>query len=210
MKIYTGMTSGLKHDKVLCRDMGYMISSSPHRDPTKNLKEAFCALDNGAFPAFSKGYPFMQDIFLSTLAKCYKLNIKLDFIVCPDIVQGGLKSLEFSLSWAKNQLLGTPNLALVVQDGMEPKDINRYTLEYFNYIFVGGSVEWKWGTVGDWSVFAKDNNKKIHIGQCGQLKHLKRARELNVDSVDSASFVINDSFGIVDEFNLDGRYSLFS
>jgi hypothetical protein len=204
------MTSGLKHQKILSLGVGYMISSSPHRRPTKNLGETFCSLDNGAFPAFAKGYPFQADIFRETIKQCYKHNIKLDFIVCPDIVRGGLASLEFSMRWAKGELLGTPNLALVVQDGMTSKDITAGChLKLFTHIFIGGSVEWKWKTAEMRTKFARDNGKKIHIGQCGQLKYLEYARELKVDSVDSASIVINNSFGIIEQF-LGNEKNLFS
>jgi len=210
MKIYTGMTGGDKHERVLKLRLGYMISSSPHRNPTKNLGETYCALDNGAFPAFAKGYPFQADVFRETIKKCYKHNIKLDFIVCPDIVQGGLASLQFSMKWAQSELLGTPNLALVVQDGMSTKDVAiNYHLKLFTYIFIGGSVEWKWETAETWTKFARDNNKKIHIGQCGQLKYLEYARELGVDSVDSASIVINNSFEIIERF-IGNEKNLFS
>jgi len=204
VKIYTGMTSGEKLDKIKERDMGIMISSSPHASVTKSMKDVYCALDNGAFSCFSNGFPFQEDIFLNTIKACYKNSIKLDFIVCPDIVQGGLTSLDFSMSWATGRLLSTPNLALVVQDGMTPKDISvGFHLKYFSYIFIGGSVRWKWGTAEDWVAFAKDNGKKIHIGQCGQIKHLVRARELKVDSVDSTSWTINNSFDIIDDFRED-------
>ena len=202
MKIYTGQTTGRKLDEIIKRDMGIMISSSPAGTPNRDFAKVYCALDNGAFSAFKKGYPFQQHIFIDTLKKAYSCNIPLDFIVCPDIVCGGMKSLDFSIKWAKSDILfGSPNLALVVQDGMTPEKLDYFCIErFFNYIFIGGSVEWKWKTAATWVEFGRKKGFKIHIGQCGKLKYLLRARDLSVDSVDSTSWCINESWHIIDEF----------
>lgn len=197
MLIYTGITSGTKLEKIINLNMGIMISSSPTTSIVKDIGKVPCALDNGAFSAFRKGYPFQEDIFLSTLKSAYKNNIKLDFIVCPDIVAGGWRSLEFSKSWA-NKLIGAPNLALVLQDGMTVHSLG--DISQFSYLFVGGTVEWKWKTAESWVEFAKANNKKIHIGQCGKIEYLLKCHALDIDSCDSTSFTINDSFDIIEMF----------
>ena len=208
MIIYTGMTTGNDQINIHKRGMGMMLSSSPHGKPRAKMqtnkelkvKGIPCALDNGAFPAFNKGYPFMEKYFLEALDAAYKHSIKLDFIVCPDIICGGKKSLEFSMAWA-DKLVGCPNLALVVQDGMTLKCVKRYNLDQFTYIFIGGSREWKWDTAKQWVDFAHANNKKCHIGQCGRLEFLNKAKQIGADSVDSTSFQRNKSWHIVDEFS---------
>ena len=207
MIIYTGQTTGVKLGKIIERNMGVMISSNPNTSPSKEVSKVRCALDNGAFTCDVKGYPFQEDVFLRTMAKSYANGIKLDFIVCPDIIARGKESLKFSLGWAK-RLRSAPNLALVLQDGMAIEDINTYVLSHFTYLFMGGTVKWKWDTASDWVKFARDKNKKIHIGQCGQLKHLKKAKALGVDSVDSVSFTVNDSFNIIDEFYNELKLSI--
>ena len=199
MIIYTGQTTATKLDKIKSLGMGVMISSNPNASPSKDLSGVPCALDNGAFTCYRKGYPFQEDIFLDTIKKCYKLNIKLDFIVCPDIIAGGRESLDFSYEWSK-RLKTTPNLALVLQDGMDVKDLTSDILKRFTYLFIGGTVDWKWRTAETWVGFARNKNKRIHIGQCGKLKYLERAKELDVDSVDSTSFTVNDSFHIVEKY----------
>ena len=198
MKIYTGQTSGDTLQKVIELKMGVMISSSPVSIPHKDLSKTFCALDNGAFSCYRKGYPFMEDVFLKTLSDAYKKNIALDFIVCPDIIAEGMQSLNFSKQWANNQLKTAPSLALAVQDGVTPETIG--DISRFSYIFVGGSKEWKWETAKTWVEFAHANEKKCHIGQCGRVEYLLRAYELNADSVDSTSWVVNKSFHIVEQF----------
>jgi len=200
MQIYTGNAYGKKLEKVIEYELGIMISTSPIFKPNKDFNQVPCALDNGAFSAWSKGYPFPEKAFLDTLDTCYKLNLTLDFIVCPDIVTGGEKSLLFSLEWAQGRLRTAPRLALVLQDGMTPEMIDDYTLSFFEVLFVGGTVEWKWKTAEQWVEHAHKHNKKCHIGQCGKLLSLRMASLLGVDSVDSTSFTRNSSWQTLDEF----------
>ena len=207
MKIYTGNAYGKKLDNVIKHELGIMISSSPTFKPQKDFGQVPCALDNGAFVAYKKGYPFPEKVFLETIDECYKLNLSLDFIVCPDIVAGGEKSLEFSMKWATGKLLTAPRLALVVQDGMTTQMIDAYILKFFTVIFVGGSVKWKWDNADKWARFAHNNNKLCHIGQVGQVMKLKFADHIQVDSVDSTSFARNETWDIIEEYKNEGLFT---
>ena len=201
MKIYTGTCGKDKLKKVIDFNMGIMISPCPTRNPSEGFKKVSCALDNGAFRNWKLGYPFMENLFWETLDKCRRYSIKFDFIVCPDIVTGGKKSLEFSMEWASTKLKTAQNLALAVQDGMTPKDVNTYLLENFTHIFIGGSVEWKWETAKQWVEYAHSKGLKCHIGRCGTLDKLKFSESIGVDSVDSQNFARNDSWGVIDKYH---------
>jgi len=143
----------------------------------------------------------MEDVFMSSISEAYSVGLKLDFIACPDIVAGGVESLEFSMEWAEGRLRTARNLALVVQDGMTTRDVSRFLpLPQFSHIFIGGTKEWKWPVAGEWCDFAHKNRKKAHIGQCGRLEYLRAAKRVGADSVDSTSFVRNQSWEIIDEF----------
>jgi len=207
LKIYTSVPGGEKTEKVREYKLGIMIPTSPNWLPSRSLGEFDCALDNGAFRCFERGFPFMERRFLDTLDACYTSGISLDFIVAPDIVGGGVESLDFSMEWANGRLRGCKSLALAVQDGMMQSDISTDVLDLFSHIFIGGTPGWKWRTAGGWCKFAHDNHKLCHIGQCGTLPNLTLAREHGVDSVDSSSFVRNDSWHILDVFL--GRKTLF-
>lgn len=201
MEIYTGNAFGKKLEKVKEHGLGIMISTSPTVKPSKEFSQVPCALDNGAFSAWAKGYPFPEKAFMDTLEECYKQNIPLDFIVCPDIVAGGQKSLEFSIKWASHGYLSTaPRLALVVQDGMETNMIDSWVLSLFTHIFVGGTVEWKWETADKWVRFAHQAGKKCHIGQVGQLRYLNFADHVRADSVDSTSITRNESWAVIEKY----------
>lgn len=96
--------------------------------------------DNGAFVAWKKGLAFPADTFKR------RLDIALNRVhhgaptpymaVVPDIVAGGLQSLEFSLAWREELPQGWP-WYLAVQDGMTPDDV-RQEIGVFQGIFLGG------------------------------------------------------------------------
>jgi hypothetical protein len=200
VKIYTGNAVGKKMNKIKEYGLGIMISSSPVFKPQKCFSEVFCALDNGAFPAWQKGYPFPEKTFLETIDKCYELGIKLDFIVCPDIVVGGRRSLDFSFEWADGRLKTAPNLALVLQDGVTPDILRGYGFDRFKVLFVGGTKEWKKSTYVGWAEFCKTFKLQCHVGGCGTLNFLEICERAGVTSVDSTNFSRNESWGVLSEY----------
>jgi len=213
MKIYTGNSFGKDLEKVIELEMGIMICTSTGFPASKDFKNTFCAMDNGAFGCYQKGYPFQADLFRDNIKHCHKLGIPLDFIACPDVVAGGKRSLDFSYSWARDELQTAPNLALVIQDGFAERYVKPYMLEYFTYLFIGGTVEWKWENAERWVEFGHKEGKRVHIGQCGQLKYLLRAYNMGADSVDSTSMVRNKSWHIIDEYRAktqDNQTNLFN
>ena len=151
----------------------------------------------------------MADAFRAQLVSCHRAGISVDFIVCPDIVQGGDRSLEFSMTWATGELLTAPRLALVVQYGMTRESVcYQHPENWFTHLFVGGSVEWKWRTARSWVNLAHSLGLKCHIGQVGTLARLRTAESLGADSVDSTSFSRNDSWHIIEEYQDDESYLL--
>ena len=207
MKIYTSGCGGKKLDEIARLDMG--ILATPPEPLRTNWKEFSVALDNGAFSCWMRGLPFMAENFLNHIKSAHKSGCTIDFIVCPDIVAGGLRSLDFSLDWANSKhLISSSNLYLAVQDGMEPKHITPNIYKRFAGIFIGGTVEWKWKTAAEWVSFAHGLGKKCHIGRCGKIESLHRAREIGADSVDSSNFARNDSFKTVERFETEGVLAL--
>jgi len=198
MQVYTASCGGEKLKKVVELEMGILISPGRGCKDIKNSGVKI-AIDNGAYGSWTRGFPFMADVFRSHLADAYKNGVNAQFIVCPDIVAGGLDSLAFSMSWALGELLGA-RLALAVQDGMKPSNIDQAMLKNFIYIFVGGSIKWKWSTLPEWVKYAKENNKKIHVGRVGSLNKLEYCEKLGVDSVDSSNYARHDSWDVIETF----------
>ena len=100
------------------------------------------ALDNGAWSAFVQQEPFDEDAFLIAVDR---LGEGADWIVLPDIVAGGLESLDYTLRW-KERLRGMPTKLLVaVQNGMQIDDVASLLSPAVG-IFIGGTTEWKEAT----------------------------------------------------------------
>ena len=140
------------------------------------------ALDNGAWWAFANKQPFDDAAFLLAYER---FGEDADFVVLPDIVAGGLKSLEFSLRWRERLPRVCPQL-LAVQDGMEPEDVSLIVGRDLG-IFVGGSTEWKIGRLADWGSVACDRGAYLHVGRVNSVRRIKLCAAAGVDSFDGSS-----------------------
>lgn len=211
MRIYTGQTFSKENlEKIKSYDMGIMLSTHAElsflRSALKYVEGIPVALDNGAFSNFQKEQPFNEFAFLQSINEIIKVKVEPDFIVCPDIVAGGLASLEFSEVWRKR--LCYKKLALVVQDGMVPHHVEPYIGKY-SVLFVGGSVSWKWQNLPYWVDLAHRIKKHIHVGQVGTADRLEFCKELGVDSCDSTSFVRNGAWHILEEYRNPTQIRMF-
>ncbi len=197
MQIYTGTYFNQERlDKIVELELGILLTpnASLKRERTVGAGVPI-AYDNGAYSNWINGTGFDEYLFLKTLSNLTQKHIPLEFIVCPDIVAGGMKSYDFSMRW-KERLAGFNNLYLAVQDGM-PTTVN---LDGFAGVMVGGSTEWKWRSAGEWADIVHSQGKRCHIARTGSIGKLKRADELGADSCDSTSFIRNGSWDIVGEY----------
>jgi hypothetical protein len=145
------------------------------------------ALDNGAWTASEKREPFQGDAFKSAVAL---LGRRADFIVIPDIVSGGLRSLAFSLDWlawlrAKADL-SRVLLLLAVQDGMEPQHVEDLISPAVG-IFVGGSTDWKLRSMARWVQLAHLHKTWCHIGRVNTARRIALCAAAGADSFDGSS-----------------------
>jgi hypothetical protein len=144
------------------------------------------ALDNGKFICFDQGIAWDRDMFISHCERILSFSQKPLFIVVPDEVGHGEKTLELWDVWNKGLRRYRVPLALAVQDGMTPQDILR--LDSFNketdFIFIGGSTEWKLQTLNQWT-FHFDN---VHCGRVNTWKRLWQCKEAGCFSVDGTGY----------------------
>lgn len=140
------------------------------------------ALDNGAWTAFQQSRPFDEEAFI----KAYDLlGEGSDFVVLPDIVGGGMVSLEYSLNWL-NRLAGDPvRFLLAVQDGMTSDHI-RPILSPKVGIFLGGSTEWKLQTAIDWGSLAAERGCHYHIARVNTEQRIRLCAAAGADSFDGS------------------------
>lgn len=140
-------------------------------------------LDNGAWSAYIKQQPFNEPLF----HQAYELRAaEADFVVLPDIVAGGLPSLEFSLAW--QQRLGRPVglQLLAVQDGMAVTDISPLIGPNLG-IFLGGTSQWKERTMKHWGELAHKKKAYFHVGRVNTRRRIMLCAAYGADSFDGSS-----------------------
>jgi hypothetical protein len=175
MRVYVGQTRSRKLIRSLTY-FGFGEMTVREEVPPRRTPWAF---DNGAYKDWKAEVPFKEDKYLRALEQAHGA----DFVVAPDIVAGGVKSLEFSELWFP-RLTGLP-LYLAVQDGMVPSDVGPLVGKYKG-VFLGGTLEWKLATLQEWRDVTRVWGKPLHVGRVGTRERTKLCRRVGVDSIDSA------------------------
>lgn len=141
------------------------------------------AIDNGAWSAFQQGRSLDERAFMKAVDTHGE---RADWIVLPDIVAGGRRSLDYSLAWLE-RLRGLPTpLLIAVQDGMEVDDVRGH-LNPSVGIFVGGTTDWKERTAAVWGALARRRNCYLHIGRVNSVRRIRIAAAAGADSIDGTS-----------------------
>lgn len=142
------------------------------------------AIDNGAWRAFVQGLPFDAEGFMKLVDA---QGAAADFVVVPDKVCEGMRSLEFSLSWME-QLRGLRRLLLPLQDGMSAADVGAVLRREPKLgIFLGGSTEWKLKTMYGWGMLAAGLGCHYHVGRVNTVRRIRLCAEAGADSIDGTS-----------------------
>lgn len=171
-------------------------------------------LDNGAFSCWKNGRTWDGAKFLRRVDAALASGAIPTIAIAPDIVAGGLGSLEFSAAWRERLPVEFP-WYLALQDGIEPGDVEPY-LGRFAGIFLGGTARFK-KTAPRWRAWSLGKGLPMHWGRCGTARRLREAMEVGVDSVDSATPVLKAGEGrlhLIERFarvwsGRDGQLSLF-
>jgi len=190
MKLYSSWVPP-NRDCGIFRDLGMGIVFTPRANRTP-LDGIPWILDNGAFGAWIRKTKFDGYRFLRSMRLIPKNRLP-DFIVIPDIVAGGKKSLDFSLRWIGRMPFKIPKY-LAVQDGMGANDIwplLESIQDGIDGLFVGGTMKWKLYTAKFWIELAHEYRRSAHIGRCGPLERIQWAQKIKADSVDSGSWARN-------------------
>ena len=140
-------------------------------------------LDNGAWTAFQKDQPFDGAKFLLAYER---IAPGADFFVLPDVVAGGLNSLDFSLAWRER--LGAPLCLplLAVQDGMAPVDIATLVGPELG-VFVGGTTRFKEDTLPSWGKLARECGAHLHVGRVNSARRVALCAAAGANSIDGTS-----------------------
>lgn len=137
-------------------------------------------LDNGAWPAFVNGKPFDDAKYRALIRRAAGAPIAPKWIAVPDVVQDREATLESWHRWAGElHPFGWP-LAFVVQDGMQKGDVPASA----GVVFVGGSTDWKWETVGYWC----KHFARVHVGRVNTENLLWQAHRAGAESCDGSGW----------------------
>ena len=178
MKVYLGQTRSRSLIERLTA-YGWGEMTCPTEIPPRRYPWAF---DNGAFKDWKLGQPFNETVFLRG-CDAMQRQTPPDFMVLPDIVAGGVPSLEYSMGW-RDRLLGLAPLYLAVQDGMTAPDVAPI-IDLIDGLFVGGTTQWKVRSGSSWVALGQRFGKPCHIGRVGTARRVRWARRIGADSLDS-------------------------
>lgn len=173
--------TGTKRNLAALREAGWRLLLSPQgvlRD------EGFkYGLDNGAWTAYQQGHKLDESAFMRAVDK---VGQKADWVVVPDIVAGGQRSLDYSLAWL-DRLRGLPTqLLIAVQDGMSMDDVRSYLSPTVG-IFIGGTSEWKEASAMAWGALARRRNCYLHVGRVNSQRRIAICTAAGANSFDGTS-----------------------
>lgn len=141
------------------------------------------AIDNGAWSDFQRGTAFDEEAFERLLDK---LGARADWVVLPDIVAGGIASLNLSVRWMNRSLSVCPLVLIAVQDGMETRDLAPLVGPNVG-IFLGGSTEWKIARMREWGEFCADQGVYYHVARVNTVRRIRMATAAGATSADGSS-----------------------
>ena len=176
MRIYLGVVGSKKvHEFAARHGCSWLMTPTNARNPPSGTY----ALDNGAFVAWKNHEDWSEDRFMSLIRR----YPDYDFVVAPDIVCGGRRSLMRSLEYVGK--IPAP-LYLAVQDGMMACQITE-VIDKFDGLFIGGSIPWKFNTARMWADLTHLHGKKCHAGRVGTWEGFIHMHYCGVDSVDTTT-----------------------
>lgn len=173
--------TGTRENLEPLRAAGWRIMISPAGELRTEGFERYC-VDNGAWSAFTQQRPWDEAAFVDALAR---FGARADFVVVPDIVLGGVESLDVSHAWLPRVLDAAPVALIAVQNGMTPNHLAG-TLGPRVGVFVGGDSAWKEQTMATWTAAAHAAGAVCHVGRVNTQRRLRLCQMAGADSFDGS------------------------
>lgn len=173
--------TGTRRNLAALREAGWrLLVSRAGRWRTEGFRYA---LDNGAWADYHSGKPFDEDAFERLIDR---FGNGADWIVLPDIVAAGRRSLDLSLRYM-NRCLSLCDLVLIaVQDGIEPSDMDGIVGRKTG-IFLGGSTEWKLARMEEWGAYCAGRHLYYHVARVNTRRRFNLAIASGATSIDGSS-----------------------
>lgn len=177
---YASHTNGKQNlDKL--RQYGWRLLRTPFTSGSKSHGFKY-ALDNGAWRAFQQEIPFDEDAFIKMLEEHHH---DADWIASPDIVCGGMESLECSLAWIPRLEKYGRRILIPVQDDMTDEHIGPLVGDRVG-IFVGGSTEFKERSLPMWGKVAHETGCVLHVGRVNSCRRIALCGAAGATSFDGS------------------------
>lgn len=200
MKIYFTCPTGKRRDDMVEEygdKFGACLTRDIFNNTTANKMPWF--FDNGAFSDSQNDRSFNHQKFADKMTDIeFKIRFGYipspDFVVVPDIVGEGIKSLECSLQWMDHLEQNFPRnkYFLAVQDGMSLTIVEKLLKKrIFDGVFVGGTKPWKYSEGTKWVQLAHKYGLPTHCGGVGTRKNILWAKMAGFDSCDSGVAMIH-------------------
>ena len=163
--------------------LGWLLNTDSWRQGPNQLIP--WALDNGAYAAWVQKRPWNEKAFYDRLDACHTADCPPPlWVVVPDVVTDREATLESWRIHAPRVQEYGHKLAMAVQDGMTPGDVPANA----SVVFVGGSVEWKWRHLKDWT----GAFPRVHVGKVNSERLLWQAYESGAESCDGTGWFRGD------------------
>lgn len=181
-----------------CRENGIGLLYTPKYNQIP--RNGLYIIDNGAFEAWQQEKTWDGKKFLKYCNMLTEMGKVPYFVVLPDIVAGGVTSLEQSAEYYPLISKAWPKY-LAVQNGMEIPEIRDFIESYqVDGIFVGGTISWKWRNTWILSHYAHKWGIKCHVGRIGSWEGYEMCEQAGVDSVDGSTPIRHDKLHIIPEW----------
>jgi len=158
--------------------IGWLLSPGGWRHPHSWLSYA---MDNGAYPMFTKGLAWTDDAFYAHLRRIAGHSNRPRWIAVPDSVGNRDETLRMWFAHSPRVALYHAPLAFVVQDGMTPDDIPPNA----SVVFVGGTTEWKLKNIRVFTAAFP----RVHVGRINGEAGLWRCHNAGVESCDGTGWM---------------------
>jgi hypothetical protein len=143
-------------------------------------REGIWACDNGAFTGFD------AVAFERMLSRCRPQAAAALFVAVPDVVGDWVRTRRLWTTWSPVVRAYGFRPALVLQDGVEPRQI---PWSQCGAVFVGGSTGFKLGTLARSIVgYARACGKWVHMGRVNSGRRYQYAASIGVQSIDGTAF----------------------
>lgn len=201
MRIYVPDHRTSKKRIQYCKECGIGLLYTPKYNQIPRCHDFI--IDNGAFEAWQQDKEWDGKSFLKYCDMINNTGKIPYFVTIPDIVAGGVQSLELSAEYISFLPKGWPKY-LAVQNGMEIEDIKNWVETYNpSGLFIGGTIRWKWRNTWILARHAHKWGLKCHVGRIGNKEGYEMCNQVGVDSVDGSTPIRHDKLHIIPEWVKD-------